>query len=294
MTVAALIDPAFFVDAVPAIDLLTRVSTVVLLGYALIRFRVLTLRLFQDQQARVDQQRQRNERQRVFVAALSHEFRTPLNVIAGQAQRLAATRDTVSAEQLTTRTDSILNAVRRIQKLVETILMSEKIEQSQLVFCPSLVDVAALVTRVCRHHQEIGVGGRLTLSVDDPPPLAMADEPLLELALDNLLTNAIKYSISPAAITVICRQENGVISVAVSDRGRGITAEDLPIIFCKYCRGRNVERIPGFGIGLYLASNIVHRHGGTIAVASEPGSGSTFTIRLPQPGGDEGAPGGLA
>jgi signal transduction histidine kinase len=99
--------------------------------------------------------------------------------------------------------------------------------------------------------------------------------------LDNLLNNAIKYSPRGGSIEVALRSENGDAVISVSDRGEGIPASDLPHIFERFHRGRNVQKIPGTGIGLAGVHRIVDLHKGSISVDSRVGEGTTFTIRLP-------------
>jgi signal transduction histidine kinase len=100
--------------------------------------------------------------------------------------------------------------------------------------------------------------------------------------LDNLLENAVKYSPRGGSVEVAIGSEDGTAVLRVADRGEGIPAADLPYIWERFRRGRNVEgRIPGTGIGLAGVKRIVELHGGTIAVDSQVGVGTTLTVRLP-------------
>jgi signal transduction histidine kinase len=104
----------------------------------------------------------------------------------------------------------------------------------------------------------------------------------LARVLDNLLDNAVKYSPRGGTVEVAVAREADLAVLSVTDRGEGIPAGDLPHIFERFRRGRNVEgRIPGTGIGLAGVQRIVELHAGTIDVASEVGVGTTLTIRLP-------------
>ena len=114
-------------------------------------------------------------------------------------------------------------------------------------------------------------------------PVLLADADLIAQALTNLIANAIKYSPVKTEITVEARDAVGSLLVEVSDHGYGISADALPRIFEKFYRVPNVEDtdVPGTGLGLALVREIVELHGGRIMVHSEPGVGSTFSVRLP-------------
>ncbi len=125
--------------------------------------------------------------------------------------------------------------------------------------------------------------------------MGLWDAARLERVLANLLANAIKYSPTGGPVEVRLRREDtpaGAWAVLeVHDEGLGIPPEDLPHIFERFYRGRNVAAtIPGTGLGLFVARQIVAQHGGTITAASTPGQGTTFTVRLPL--GVANAPGG--
>jgi signal transduction histidine kinase len=112
--------------------------------------------------------------------------------------------------------------------------------------------------------------------------VGVLDAVRLARVLDNLLDNAVKYSPRGGTVEVTIAREDGLAVLSVADHGEGIPAADLPHIFERYRRGRNVEgRIPGTGIGLAGVQRIVELHDGTISVDSQVGGGTTFTLRLP-------------
>src|SRR5207247_9355053 len=115
----------------------------------------------------------------------------------------------------------------------------------------------------------------------EPRPRLVADEPQIYRVVPNLLVNSIKYTETGGRITVSTARENGLVAVAFRDTGRGIPAEEIPRLFEKYRRVREVKRTEGTGLGLFIAKTIVEAHGGDIRVASTPGVGSTFTVLLP-------------
>jgi signal transduction histidine kinase len=111
----------------------------------------------------------------------------------------------------------------------------------------------------------------------------MADRNRLNTILVNLLDNALKYSPDGGSVQCVLDRQDGIASVAIADEGLGISPEDLPRLFSRF--GRIVtpdnSHIPGTGLGLYLARELARMHGGDIVVASEPGRGSVFTLKMP-------------
>ncbi|MEO6631691.1 MAG: ATP-binding protein, partial [Mucilaginibacter sp.] len=116
--------------------------------------------------------------------------------------------------------------------------------------------------------------------------VVQADREKIGSVLTNLFSNAVKYSPKGSAVRINCRRQDGEVDVSVSDQGLGIGPEDCAHIFDRYYRveGNNLRHISGFGIGLYLSAEIVHRHNGRIWVESEAGKGSTFYFALPLKG----------
>lgn len=250
------------------------------------------VRVFKDNaiaKARMDEAERRHqeaerraaEAQRAFVATMSHEFRTPLTVISGHAQQLAARAEDLAATRIREHTGKIRAAVGRIQHLIDGILLSEKVELAQIHFEPAPADLAALVEKCCARHRDIAPDRAFAVNTATLPPVIECDEMLVDHLLDNIIGNAVKYSAAPGAITIEGSREDGVAAIAVRDAGEGIADEELPHIFGRYYRGRGARRLPGFGIGLHLAASIAALHGGSISVESVVGSGSTFTVRLP-------------
>jgi signal transduction histidine kinase len=124
---------------------------------------------------------------------------------------------------------------------------------------------------------------RLVRRFEPNLPAVLADADLLARAVDNLVSNAIKYSPADTEITVAVRAEPGGVAIAVSDRGPGIPAPDLDRIFEKFYRVPRVEDAdtPGTGLGLALVREIAELHGGMVTVANTAGTGSTFTLCIP-------------
>jgi signal transduction histidine kinase len=143
-------------------------------------------------------------------------------------------------------------------------------------------DLVELAHNVVDEHQQTTDRHALHVSTSEPRLVGHWDRVRLRRVLDNLLDNALKFSPRGGTVEVTLGSEGGQAVLSVADRGEGIPASDLPHIFERFRRGRNVEgRIPGTGIGLAGVQSMVELHQGTIAVDTQVGVGTTFTIRLP-------------
>jgi two-component system, OmpR family, sensor kinase len=221
--------------------------------------------------------------QRNFVSMASHEFRTPLTIIDGHAQRLNKLSDRISVEEIVTRAGKMRAAVLRMTHLIDNLLTSTRLLESGagLYFHPQEVDLRELVHDVCQLHRESSPGSTIVEDLGHRSLRMVGDPKLLSQVFDNLLSNAIKYSPGGGAVRITLRTEDGLLVVAVEDRGIGIPAADVDRLFERYFRGSNVSGIVGTGVGLNLVKMVLDLHGGTIAVDSQEGKGSRFTVRLP-------------
>jgi signal transduction histidine kinase len=221
--------------------------------------------------------------QRDFVAMISHEFRTPLAAIDAHAQRLISMRDHIDTTDLARRAGRIRSAVHRITGLMENLLTSARVMDADatLFFHPVDLDLAALLHDVVAFHRETTPNADIREEFAATSLPILGDPNLLFQTFSNLLSNAIKYSPDKVMVRITARRTNDRVTVAVSDHGLGIPRADLERLFTCYHRGGNVSGIVGAGVGLYLARTVVQLHGGEISVDSEEGSGSCFTVSLP-------------
>jgi signal transduction histidine kinase len=219
-----------------------------------------------------------------FVAAVSHELRTPLAVIRSAGENLA---DGVvhDEDQVRKYGDLVRSEGRRLTEMVEQILEFAGIQSGQRGFALRPIPLAPLVHDVVEAARalidEAGIEVEFSLSERLPPVLG--DEPALRRALQNLISNAIKYGRAGGWVGIRASQIGRDVHVTVADRGIGIQAAEQPRIFEPFYRAPEVvaAQIQGAGLGLNLVKRIVEAHGGRVAVASVPGSGSEFTIVLP-------------
>ncbi len=219
--------------------------------------------------------------QRNFVSMASHEFRTPLSIIDGHAQRLVKLKDRLGAEEIQERAGKVRAAVLRLTHLIENLLNSSRVIDGGLSFHTEGIDLSKLLREVCQLHREVAPGLQIDELFGDLPLQIVGDQRLLFQMFSNLLSNAVKYSSAGSVIEVGAEQDGGAVLVAVRDHGIGIPAKDIGQVFERYYRGSNVSGIVGTGVGLYLAKMVVEAHGGEIVVDSQEGEGSKFTVRLP-------------
>ena len=221
--------------------------------------------------------------QRNFVSMASHEFRTPLTIIDGHAQRLMKMKDRMAADEINERAGKMRGAVLRMTHLIDDLFNSSRLIDggAELYFHPTEIDVAALLHEVCQLHREMAPGSQILERFGTTPLHIVGDPKLLFQLFSNLLSNAIKYSPGGGSIEISAEVVSEQVAVAVADRGIGIPASDLERLFERYHRGSNVSGIVGTGVGLYLVKMLVDLHGGSIEAQSKEGDGSCFTIRLP-------------
>ncbi|MBM3481217.1 MAG: hypothetical protein FJX69_18725 [Alphaproteobacteria bacterium] len=217
--------------------------------------------------------------QRRFVAMASHEFRTPLAVIDGAAQRIAAR--IAGDDEITKRLDRIRGSVSRMVHIIERTLGAARLEEGHLHMAAVPVDVGAVLAEVCERQRQISPEFDVALDVAADLPAVEADPRLLEQVFSNLLSNAVKYSGASRAVRVLARRRGDRAEIAFADMGLRIDAEDLPRLFARFFRARTSAGLPGTGIGLHLARELARMHGGDIEVESVAGRGSTFRVLLP-------------
>ena len=242
-----------------------------------------------EQQARAEAEtalRVRDE----FLASASHDLKTPLTMIRGRAQLLRRVADTlgnVAPARLLEGLTAIESATGRMTRLVEELVDLSRLGSGRpLELQREPVDLIALVRECAADHQRTAPRHEISLQADLTRLVGDWEAPRLERVIANLLANAIRYSPDGGQVVLSverCVDERGEwAQIAVRDSGVGIPAADLPHIFERFHRGANVTgRIAGTGIGLASARQIVEQHGGTVAVESELGAGSTFIVRLP-------------
>jgi PAS domain S-box-containing protein len=238
---------------------------------------------FQAQQleSALEQEKEHNVLQSQFVAMVSHEFRTPLAIIDGTAQRMARRIEKMDGEEVMKRTTKIRDAVVRMTDLIESTLNSARMEAGTIEKHRRSVDLARLVSVICTRQQEIASSHVISVDVSAMTSPVWGDSKLLDQVFTNLLSNAVKYSPESPQIQVTGWNEDGEVVVSVRDHGLGISESDLPKLFKRYFRAGTSSGIAGTGIGLSLVKELLELQDGRVEVQSTEGEGSIFTVRLP-------------
>jgi signal transduction histidine kinase len=219
-----------------------------------------------------------------FVAAVSHEFRSPLTAMRQLSEILALGR-VPSVERRQMYYDTLVHETSRLQRLVEALLNFGRMEAGARLNRFEEVDASELVERVVAEFQpQAAVEGRHIEMAGTREQCAIeADPEAISVALRNLVDNAIKYSPREPTVWVEWGVEKQYVAIRVRDQGPGIAESEKKAIFRKFVRGSAAAaaNVKGSGVGLAMVRHIVAAHGGEILVASEPGHGSTFTMLLP-------------
>ncbi len=224
------------------------------------------------------------ERQRQFTADASHEMRTPLAVMRGDIE--ITLRRERSAEEYQRVLTSSLEEIIRLSRLVEDLLTLARADAGRTQLHCEEISLDQLCRRMIDYIAPLAAQREQILDYEAPPEdvVISGDLQRLKQLLLNLLDNAIKFTDARGTIILALGTEKNEAVMTVRDSGRGIPVEDLPYIFERFFRRSRTtsdKSAAGFGLGLSIVKWIVDSHGGTIEATSEPGKGTTFSVRFP-------------
>jgi two-component system sensor histidine kinase SenX3 len=222
---------------------------------------------------------------RDFVANVSHELKTPVGAIGLLAEAvLNAADDADAVRRFSTK---ILKESTRLGALVTELIALSRLTGAERLPELAVVEVDDVVTEALGRSMLVAESSGITVAVDEPSGLRVdGDRTLLITALSNLLDNAIAYSPPDASVSVSCRRVDDVIEIAVTDRGIGIAPQHQQRVFERFFRAdpARSRATGGTGLGLAIVKHVAANHGGEVKLWSHPGTGSTFTLRLPAVG----------
>jgi signal transduction histidine kinase len=224
--------------------------------------------------ARADQQR------RNLTIDIAHELRNPLHIIQGNLEGMLDGVYEPNPENLI----ATLDETRLLARLVADLQILSLSEAGQLPLHPCRFHVADLVADMTTSFSARAAEQDVDLqSNSDPDAELFADYDRLDQVLSNLMANALRYTPAKGHIKLRAETVSGQVRITLSDSGTGIPSEDLPFIFDRFWKGDRARTRDGTGsgLGLAIARQLVRAHGGSIAAASQPGQGTTFTVELP-------------
>ena len=227
-------------------------------------------------------QKKKDEKKDEFISIASHELKTPLTIAQGFLELVAQmTKDTTSAD-LQLMIEKTKASLKRLNNIISDFLDLNKMQHGQLLLNYSLFDFNEIVSETVDFIQKMNPSRSLRLQDVDGTLLVQGDAERIRHVLSNLLNNAIKYSPADAPVELTVASDSRQVQVTIADHGIGIAPENIPFIFNRYFRVKEVsDTHQGMGIGLYLSAEIIARHNGKIWVESEKGKGSHFYFSIP-------------
>ena len=213
-----------------------------------------------------------------FVSTVSVELRAPLTTIYGFAQTLLREDITFGDAERRTFTEFISNEAKRLTTIVDALLNVARLDTGEPNVSLVPTDVASVVADAVAAARTAANGHRLVAEIGPEPLSARADPDKLRQVLDQLVSNAVKYSPRGGVVSVSAQRRHDAVEVSVADEGIGIPVSERERIFAKFYKASSGQ---GTGLGLFIAQGLVREMGGTISVDSEEGRGSTFAFELP-------------
>lgn len=227
---------------------------------------------------------------RDFVANISHELKTPIGAVGLLAEALDSASE--DPEQVRRFAHRLTEESQRLARITQDIIELSRLQAADALTGAEIVSVKQVITSAVDQNRVAAEARGIELAMrGDKKAEVYGDEALLVTAVHNLISNAIQYSPSGSRVGIGVRTVDGVVEIAVTDQGEGIPEDDLDRVFERFFRVDQARsrHTGGTGLGLAIVKHAVQNHGGDIRVWSQPGRGSTFTIRLPEASHDAAA-----
>lgn len=228
----------------------------------------------------ITEQRLDELRKNDFIGMVSHELKTPLTSLNGYIQVLQTKAKKSDDVFSTGALDQSLKQIRRMTTMINGFLNVSRLESGKIHIEKKVFDMADLIKEMAMETTTLYSSHQFVFHPVEPT-LVEADPDKIGQVINNLISNAVKYSKAGTTIQIACIQMETMTKVSVSDEGMGIEKDEIARLFERYYRVNNYNNISGFGIGLYLSAEIIERHQGKIWAESELGKGSIFYFSLP-------------
>lgn len=240
----------------------------------------------QAERLRLDKQaaERANRAKGAFLSRVSHELRTPLNAVLGFSQLLQLDATEPLTPTQAERVQYVIDSGQHLLELINDMLDITHIEDGALGLASIAVDVVPLLNASRRRVEPFARERGISLACEWPQGeiVVQADPRRVEQVFGHLLSNAVKYNRERGSVTVACTREGGDAVIAFKDTGAGMSAQQIEQLFQPFNRlGAEFSAESGSGLGLVVVRQLLRLMGGSIAVASQPGTGTTFTMRLP-------------
>lgn len=231
----------------------------------------------------VEEALERNKRD--FISLVSHEFRTPLTSLGWTTEKLESYKD-MPSDIMNSTIPYMKSAIDRIRTLVSTIVEVSKIENSSLITTPTDIEISSLVERSIDEFKPIIEKKNLKVTVskeDNDGGKIRSDERLLQIIVNNLISNAVRYSKDNGEIQIKIQKKEKEFVISITNTGPGIPINEQSQVFTKMFRATNARLLSpdGMGLGLYISKSFLERLGGAISFNSTPDQETTFVIQLP-------------
>ena len=244
---------------------------------------------FAQQRDLLDRMRSVDELKTVFLATASHELRTPVSAIAGYAQLLATSWDSLSSEEACMYAEQVDKNAQRLGSLVEDLLDFSRLERGAGVLtADSVLDLGEVVARILEEQPDLAPD-HLVVHQTVPGLLVAGALQAVERVVSNLVGNAAKYSPAGTVIRVSVSEQHGRAVLAVDDEGPGVAPAERERVFTRFYRGRgdSIVATRGAGLGLAIVSEFAASMGGQVSVTSAEGGGARFVVSYPLTGSAE-------